>query len=37
MLYVDFDNTRALKLYHLLGFTESGKDILYKYRLSKTF
>jgi mycothiol synthase len=30
MLYVDFDNTRALKLYNSLGFTESGKDILYK-------
>jgi mycothiol synthase len=29
MLYVDFDNTRALKLYRSLGFTESGKDILY--------
>jgi len=29
MLYVDFDNTRALKLYNSLGFTESGKDILY--------
>ena len=30
MLYLDFDNTRALKLYHSLGFTESGKDILYR-------
>jgi mycothiol synthase len=30
MLYVDFDNTRALKLYNSLGFTESGKDILYR-------
>ena len=30
MLYVDFDNTRALKLYRSLGFTESGKDILYR-------
>jgi mycothiol synthase len=30
MLYVDFDNTRALKLYKSLGFTESGKDILYR-------
>ena len=37
MLYVDFDNTRALKLYNSLGFTESGKDILYKYSLPKTF
>ena len=30
MLYVDFDNTRALKLYNSLGFTESSKDILYR-------
>ena len=30
MLYVDFDNTRALKIYNSLGFTESGKDILYR-------
>ena len=30
MLYVDFDNTRALKLYNSLGFIESGKDILYR-------
>jgi mycothiol synthase len=30
MLYVDFDNSRALKLYNSLGFTESGKDILYR-------
>jgi mycothiol synthase len=30
MLYVDFDNSRALKLYRSLGFTESGKDILYR-------
>jgi mycothiol synthase len=30
MLYVDFDNTRALSLYNSLGFTESGKDILYR-------
>ena len=30
MLYVDFDNTRALKIYKSLGFTESGKDILYR-------
>ena len=30
MLYVDFDNSRALKLYHFLGFTESGRDILYR-------
>jgi mycothiol synthase len=31
ILYVDFDNTKALKLYNSLGFTESGKDILYKF------
>jgi mycothiol synthase len=30
MLYVDFDNSRALKLYHSLGFTQSGRDILYR-------
>jgi mycothiol synthase len=30
MLYVDFDNARALKLYKSLGFAESGKDILYR-------
>jgi mycothiol synthase len=30
MLYVDFDNTRALRLYKSLGFTESSKDILYR-------
>jgi mycothiol synthase len=30
MLYVDFDNSRALKLYHSLSFTESGRDILYR-------
>jgi mycothiol synthase len=30
MLYVDFDNTRAHRLYKSLGFTESGKDILYR-------
>jgi predicted GNAT family acetyltransferase len=30
MLYVDFNNSKALKLYNQLGFTESGKDILYR-------
>ena len=30
MLYVDIDNVRALKLYRSIGFTESGKDILYR-------
>ena len=31
MLYVDSNNSKALKLYNRLGFTESGKDILYKF------
>jgi mycothiol synthase len=30
MLYVDFDNKKALNLYQSLGFTQSGMDILYK-------
>jgi mycothiol synthase len=30
MLYVDFNNSKALKLYNQLGFTESGKDVLYR-------
>lgn len=30
ILYVDFDNTKALSLYKNLGFTQSGTDILYK-------
>jgi len=30
MLYVDFDNKRALNLYQSLGFTQCGMDILYK-------
>ena len=30
MLYVDFDNKRALNLYQSLGFTQSSMDILYK-------
>ena len=33
MLYVDFDNAKALKLYNSLGFTESGKDILYRLKV----
>jgi len=33
MLYVDFDNARALRLYKSLGFTESGKDILYRLKI----
>lgn len=31
MLYVDFDNKAALKLYDSLGFELSSKDVLYKY------
>jgi mycothiol synthase len=30
MLYVDFDNKKALNLYQSLGFNQSGMDILYK-------
>jgi len=30
MLYVDFENQKALKLYHNLGFSKSSMDILYK-------
>jgi mycothiol synthase len=30
MLYVDEDNQAAFNLYKLLGFVESGKDVLYK-------
>jgi mycothiol synthase len=30
MLYVDFNNKKALNLYQSLGFTQSGMDILYK-------
>ncbi len=30
MLYVDFNNKKALKLYHNLGFSKSSMDILYK-------
>ena len=30
MLYVDFDNKKALNLYQSLGFTQSSMDILYK-------
>jgi mycothiol synthase len=32
MLYVDFDNKKALNLYQNLGFTQSGMDILYKFK-----
>jgi len=30
MLYVDFDNKKALNLYQSLGFNQSGMDILYR-------
>jgi len=30
MLYVDFENQKALHLYHNLGFSKSSEDILYK-------
>jgi len=30
MLYVDFDNARALKFYRLLGFTVNDRDNVYK-------
>jgi len=30
MLYVDADNTSAIKLYQSLDFTEWGRDVLYR-------
>ena len=33
MLYVDSSNESALKLYPSLGFTEWGRDVLYRYTL----
>jgi mycothiol synthase len=37
MLYVDFDNKAALNLYNSLGFKESGKDVLYRYSITKDY
>ena len=31
MLYVDADNQSAIGLYSSLGFTEWGRDVLYRY------
>ena len=33
MLYVDSDNAGAISLYSSLGFTEWGRDVLYRYSL----
>jgi mycothiol synthase len=33
MLYVDEENLNAIKLYQSLGFTEWGRDVLYRYNL----
>lgn len=33
MLYVDASNSGAISLYTSLGFTELGRDVLYRYNL----
>ena len=35
MLYVDADNHGAIKLYQSLGFTEWGRDVLYRYTMAR--
>jgi mycothiol synthase len=35
MLYVDADNYSAIKLYQSFGFTEWGRDVLYRYTMAR--